>query len=71
MSNGKKMDVGHQTPAKFSEMGKKLFHIGMGRCLQFPQFIILDATGMKRMAFRYRLIKEMTVSPVEKPTSLV
>lgn len=52
-------------------MDNKLFHIGMGKCLKFFQFLIFGASRMKSMASNYMLIKEMAVSPVEQPTSLV
>ena len=33
---GEKVDVGHQTPAKSSEMGNKLFYSEMEMCLTVP-----------------------------------
>lgn len=71
LSNIKEMDEGHQSSAKSSVIGNELFHIGMGKCLQSPQLLILGASRMKGTAFYYRLIRKMALSPIEKPTCLV
>lgn len=69
---GKKVDVRHQTPEKSSEMGNKLFHTEMERCLTGPSVsYIRNASRMEGTVFHYRLTKEMSVCLMQKPTSLV
>lgn len=64
------MDAGHQSPAESSVIGNDPFHIGMGRCLQSPQLLIVDASRMKGVTFYNRLIKKMAFSLIGKPTCL-
>lgn len=49
-------------PERSSEMGNKLFHTEMERCLTGPSVsYIRNASRMEGTVFHYRLTKEMSV----------
>lgn len=54
-----------------ASMGNELFPIGLGRCRPLPELLTLGASRRKGTTFHYRLIKEMALCPLEKPTHSV